>query len=190
VEEAHWLLIPIGPHLEREKLPVSLLSIEYDDMPVLVEAGGKSYQLFRPRTYTLQQVPVNVKKTSVAHIFWESRFTGKQSQSLVSDDNAGLDNTHITLARRSVWSNFFTAINSYTQVNGNWVEVARLATTVQVSTRYEREKESRRLWLDFEEDGQPAALGFITYVDCSEPLKLERNETKNGSCSNQKERFR
>ncbi len=177
VEEAHWLAVPPGEHLEREKLPVSLLAIEYDDMPVLVEASGTSYQLFRPRAYTLQQVPKNVKKTSVAHMLWKSHFTAKQSQPLLQNDDVTFDNTRITLVRRSVWNNFFTAINSYTQVNGNWVEVARLATRVQVSTRYEGEKESRRLWLDFEEGGQLAALGFITYIDALEfqfqPLEVE-----------------
>ena len=61
------------------------------------------------------------------------------------------------------------------------MEIARLATSVQVSTRYEGNKESSRSWLRFEEAGQPAALGFITYVDGLEfqfqPLDVESFKT-------------
>lgn len=168
LQEAHWLEISDDVSLQNGKLPLSLLSIEYDSVPQPLHIEGKSYYIYRPYAYTLKQVPKEVKQTSIAHIGWHSHFIPKQlhydTQSEAIEPNASKEE-QIILPQRSVWHTFFTRINSYTQLNGTVVEVARLATDVQVETRYQGKKPARRLWLEFTQNEQPAGLGFVHYVD-------------------------
>lgn len=76
---------------------------------------------------------------------------------------------------------FFSEIHSYTQAGGSWVEVARLATAVQVEIRYESKREPRRRWLQFMANDQPAGIGYVNYFDALcfrlQPLDVTRLTT-------------
>ncbi|HVB25457.1 MAG TPA: protein DpdJ [Ktedonobacteraceae bacterium] len=173
MQDAHWLEIPDRDYSKRELLQVSNLKIEYDSGSLPFTIEGTEYQLFRPRAYTLGQVPQNVSQTSVSHMLWHSHFASKK---LGSAEDASLF-AEIMLPLRSQWNNIFNSIRSYTHANGSWIEIARLGTGVQADTRYTKGKKSQRLWLQFEEQGKPAGLGFINFVDALEfqfqPLDIE-----------------
>ncbi|MFL5629229.1 MAG: protein DpdJ, partial [Ktedonobacteraceae bacterium] len=173
MQDAHWLEIPERDYSKREVLQISTLKVEYDSISFPFTIDGTEYHLFRPRAYTLSQLPNSVNSTSVSHMLWHSHFASKK---LGSAEDASLF-ADIMLPQRSQWNKFFTSIRSYTHANGSWVEIARLGTGVQADTRYTNGKKSQRLWLQFEEQGQPAGLGFINYVDALEfqfqPLDIE-----------------
>ncbi len=168
ISDAHWLAIPDDSKLKHDKLPISSLTIDCDNVPKPFMINGKVYQLYRPRAYTLQRIPQNVKETSVAHMFWNSHFREKKLVGTSHDEDSVSDAPQVLLPKRSKWNKFFTEIRSHTHEKGSWVEIARLATRVQIDTRFQGKKEAKRLWLEFEENEQPAGLGFINYVDALE----------------------
>ena len=174
IKEAHWLELPEEAQLSRGMLPLQYLKMDRFEVPKVLTINDIEYQAFQPRAYTLGLVPENVKNTSSAHLIWRSYFEPKSQRTF--DSSAQIERrsaeeseaesvaTQLTLTPNSPWHRFFRKISSYTQANGSWVEVTRLATGVRVETRYNGGAEIRRTLL-FEESGQPAALGFTIYAD-------------------------
>jgi hypothetical protein len=172
VKEAHWLELPEKTTLDGGKLPLKSLKVEYDDEPQRIDVDGVEYLCYRPRAYTLGLLPRSVKSTSTGYLVWCSHFSPQQ-QSEASGvgaedrhDQEAADRfaSHLSLAPDSRWGGFLQRIKAYIQANGAWVEVTRLAVAVQLDTRYENGTSTRRR-LDFEADGNPAGLGFRSYVD-------------------------
>jgi hypothetical protein len=172
LKEAHWLELPDEKSLADGTLPLNKLKIERDELPQPVAFDETTYHLYRPRAYTLGLVPKQVRSTSSGYLIWRSHFSPQQqiTASEIETNNAdGTGNadtmaSHPTLAPDSLWHRLFRRINAYIQSNDAWVEVTRLALGVQLDTRYENGKSVRRR-LDFTEEGQPAALGFSSYMD-------------------------
>ena len=176
-DTAHWLEIPehgvtqeppTTGNLTQEKLSIESLkeSLNYDDMPIPLLLSGEQYQLYQPRNYTLTPIPPNITNTSSAQLQWHAHFRPQQLLTTAeTTENADEPPSHPLLSPKWRWHNFFDAIHSYTQSNGTWVEVARIATGVQVETRYKNNQESQRSFLQFTANGQAAGIGFVNYYD-------------------------
>jgi hypothetical protein len=187
IKEAHWLELPEEAQLSRGMLPLQYLKIERFEVPKVLTVDDIEYQVFQPRSYTLGLVPENVKNTSSAHLIWRSYFEPKRQRTFDSpahierrsaeESDAESVATQLMLTPNSPWHRFFRRISSYTQANGGWIEITRLAKGVHVETRYNGGAEIRRTLL-FEESSQPAALGFTIYVDALrfevEPLDVQQ----------------
>ncbi len=176
IREAHWLEFPEEAQLSRGMLPLQYLKIERLEVPKALTVDDIEYQVYQPRSFTLGLVPENVKNTSNARLIWRSYFEPKNQRTFAFDSPAQIERnltgeneaesgaTQLALASNSPWRGFLRRIRSYTQANGSWVEVTRLATGVHAETRYNGGYEVRRTLL-FEESGEPAALGFTIYAD-------------------------
>jgi len=187
IKESHWLELPEEAQLSRGMLPLQYLKIERFEVPKSVTIDDIEYQVYQPRSYTLGLVPDNVKNTSSAHLIWRSYFEPKRQRAFDStaqierksaeESEAESVATQLKLTPNSPWHRFFRMVSSYSQSNGSWVEITRLATSVKVETRYNRGTEIRRTLL-FEENGEPAALGFTIYTDALrfevEPLDVQQ----------------
>jgi hypothetical protein len=175
LDEAHWLPLPDDAQLSRNALPLQYLGVYKDEVPRVVSVDGTEYQVYRPRAYTLQNIPREVKSTSKGWLTWRSHFEPRCTRLMQRDNEApevGTADpraaaTSLQLAKSSPWRRFFKAARAYTQGNGAWVDVTRLATGVRVNTLYSRGTEKRRT-LAFEENDGPAALGYTISVDALE----------------------
>ncbi len=167
-KEAYWIPIPVA-ELHGDVLPIGALnsSIACDKLPEQFLIQGNNYQFYTPRRYYLKQIPDDVKSTSSAQLIWKSHFAGKQLRSSnIDQEEELLDAEIVELTPRSRWNSFLANIRSYTQTNGDGVEVARLATGVHAETRYEGNKRALRQWLKFEDATQkPIGIGYMNYVD-------------------------
>jgi hypothetical protein len=173
--ESHWLALPEDTYLSHDQLPIDKLDLVYDGTPGKWHIQGKDYVLYRPRAYRLAHVPAQVKDSSTGYLVWQSHFSGKSAiQTATQTSSSGKT---LTLAKNSPWSQMIAAIQGYTQDTGCWAEVVRLATGVQVETRFAGRKESRRRWLQFTHGRHAAAIGFISQVDALQfhmhPLDVE-----------------
>ena len=176
--EAHWLALPAANLLVNDTLPIDKLKITYDDAPSKWRINNKDYYLYRPRAYELDHMPEQVKDSSTSYLQWQAHFTGKSSLQVSDQGGTSATGKLLSLSRNSGWQDFFTAICSYTQDEGCWAEVVRLATGVQIDTRYANQRQARRLWLHFKKGHQDAAIGFINQVDALQfqirPLNVEQ----------------
>lgn len=165
--EAHWLEIPEQAEGPDSTLSLEALQIERDIMALPVAVDGVEYQVFRPRAYSLSHVPTKVKSTSTARLRWRSFFTEGLSHASSPEAQAESKRegrTLLALVPSSPWNELVQTVSSYTQVNGSWVDVTRLAVGVQLDTRLASGAE-RRYELRFVESARPAALGFTTAAD-------------------------
>ena len=172
IREAHWLALPEAKDLTNDTVSIQSLSITYSPLAKPVTIDHINYMVFQPQTYTLGLVPHNVKNSSNGHLIWDSHFLPKHivNQAAVKQDNSTtkLDEEilpHLSLAPNSPWKRFFNTIESYTQVNGHWVEITRLAIGVNTETFYTGNTPTSRRSVRFIENNQPAALGFTIYAD-------------------------
>lgn len=188
IREAHWLELPEEAQLSRGMLPLQYLKIERFEVPKALTMDDTEYQVYQPRSFTLGLVPENVKNTSSARLIWRSYFEPKNQRTFAFDSPAQSERepagesevvsgaAQVELAPNSPWRGLLRSIHSYTQANGNWVEVTRLATGMYAETRYNGGYEVRRTLL-FEESSEPAALGFTIYADALrfevEPLDVQ-----------------
>jgi superfamily II DNA or RNA helicase len=178
-EVSHWLEIPEkgitqgsvmiqGMPAIQEMLAIEHLkeSLNYDDVSLPLIIDGELYQLYRPRSYSLAEVPKDVANTSSAHLIWRSHFRPQQlSTTAEVKHEANEPQLHPLLSPRSLWKHFFADVQHFTQEHGTWVEVARMAVGVQAETRYKNNPELQRRWLQFVADGQSAGIGFVNYFD-------------------------
>jgi hypothetical protein len=178
---AHWLALPNISHLEDRELPIRMLNITFDSVPQQVEVGATPYNVYRPRLYKLDFVPPRVRSTSYAEFIWKSHFEKPQSQlsaSGASTTASEIPSTPLVLPPESKWHRFFSQIDAFTQKNGTWVNVTRLATGVRVDTRYKKGRPRRAILNFVDGNGQPAAIGFKLAVDALqftfEPLDAEK----------------
>jgi superfamily II DNA or RNA helicase len=164
---AYWLSLPeIDPDTPH-KVSVDRLKIRFDPIPRQVTVNGATYMVYRPRQYTLDIVPDNVRSTSYGELKWRSYFE-PQTQSLrgykaLSD--SGTKATLFALPPSSPWYRIVQNIELYSQANGSWLEVTRLATRVHVDTRFNNGTSYRDILQFVNSGGQPAAIGFSTTVD-------------------------
>jgi hypothetical protein len=170
LKEAHWLALPDDAQLSRGKLPLQYLRIDTEPLPGSYLAGGIHYRVFRPRVYALDLVPESVKSSSGARLIWRSHFApqdaqpGPMGETPAVPSDAPVAGNRLSLSAHSSWARIFPAVRAYTHANGAWVAVTRLATAVHAETRHVGGGELRRT-LEFEQDGEPAALGFSMTVD-------------------------
>ncbi|MGB1252129.1 MAG: protein DpdJ, partial [Candidatus Promineifilaceae bacterium] len=158
---AHWLNVP---DTDPETHQLDLLDWEAVEVEgrVAVESGGVTYAVFRPIRYHLTEVPSHIRSTSYSELRWRSSFL-PQTASLSSGNRP--IGKQIDLPAGSQWSRLISTIDLYTQADGAWVEVNRLADCVQIETKYKDGTTMRRLVKFVVEDGQSAALGFNLAVD-------------------------
>ena len=178
IKESHWLALPDDAQLSRGMLPLQYLNVEFDKIPYLVEIPEGQVPVFRPLEYTLDLVPNHIKDTSYARLIWKSNFK-VQGNTLRQDsiEEKGTEvATRINLSPRSNWYRFFDDVLSYSQESGSWIKVSRFAIGVEIDTRYEGGNNTRRK-LFFEQDGNPAAIGYFLEADAIQfvlaPMSLE-----------------
>lgn len=166
IRESHWLQLPERENINGTRVRLEDLSIAFDPVPMPVSIAGVEYQVFRPYVITLGVVPSNVRPTSSARCLWQSRFLPCSRASRTDSVENSETALGTTIAQRpsSPWQPFLHSIKAYTQVNDAWVEVTRLATGVDVYTRYEMGGERRAIY-HFTAAEQPAAIGFRVDVD-------------------------
>lgn len=157
---AHWLALPDEAQLTRGMLSLDLLSARFDEIPSVTRIAGETHRVFRPRSYTLQELPGNMLSTSYSELLWRSQF----SPSYVREDSEQLAGSAIDLPPRSLWRRFLRTIRVFTHNNGESVEVTRAAVGVRVQARF-RGGESHVRTLYFEHEGTPAAIGFTMASD-------------------------
>lgn len=162
VREAHWLHVPedvVPPYLE-----LSALKVERDSLPTPVAIDAVTYRLFRPRAYTLEQIPPGLSDRSYGAMIWRSHFRptrrGGGGGASPGDDGS----TGIELSPDSMWASVFRDIRAYTHGNGAWVDVSRLAVGVATNTRYTNGASASNVY-GFRDGGEPAALGFTLSAD-------------------------
>jgi DEAD/DEAH box helicase/Helicase conserved C-terminal domain len=168
MQEAYWLALPEDAQMVQDTVELHLLDIELARNPQDVVAAGQRYRVYHPRSYTLRLIPSNVRNTSTGYLQWLSSFATISGGGTEENDTNLSQATHLSLSANSLWHHFFDSIRCYTQVNNTWIGVTRLATGVQVDTRYTGTQPSRRQRLRFVESGERAALGFTTDVDALE----------------------
>lgn len=164
---AHWLQIPDTKTDAPNQMNIRALKVHFDPIPLPVTAPGASYVVYRPLQYSLDVVPDNVRTTSFSQLQWSSHF---EQQSLSLHTSAPAPTTDqcrplMVFPQSSPWQRVFYRIESFTQANGDWIEVTRFATGVQVDTCYKNGSSLRKTLRLVADQGQPAAIGFSTTVD-------------------------
>jgi hypothetical protein len=184
IKESHWLNLPDEAQLSRSMLPLQYLKIDFHPIPEEIFHIDRSYQVYRPMKYYLDSVPMNVKDTSSARLIWKSDFTPLNEiiEGLKGSVSAGSEREGTDLAVRhflttgSPWLRLIKNIQSFTHVQGACVKVTRFAIGVELDTRFEHGNQIRRRLL-FEENGEPAGIGFSLHTDAIrfelEPLDID-----------------
>lgn len=54
---AHWLALPEAAQLTCGVLNLTFLPIQFDELPQVVAHHGTAYKVYRPRVYTLSELP-------------------------------------------------------------------------------------------------------------------------------------
>lgn len=183
--EAHWLPLQHpqmpGPRgHDSDTLPLESLPIELDEAPRYVRLGTDEIAVYRPRAYTLEQIPSNVLNTSNAWLRWRSHFhpseqrksdwasgqrrdAGTTSAPQAEEARDGSIGDSLPLNSGAAVRGLIRSATAYTQATGAWVDVTRLAVGVRAETRFKRGEALRTLF--FTRDGTAAALGFSLSVD-------------------------
>jgi hypothetical protein len=158
--ESHWLLLPSPDEPTGGKIELSQLNIQRSATPSILTLDESEYYIFQPRSYRLEIVPKNVKISSTGRLLWRSHFEplNQLGQAVESLDLANVREFS------PVTNRLLKSIRAYTQANGDWVAITRMAIGVEGQTRYEAD-DPRNFKLEFTDNGQPAALGFTVYAD-------------------------
>lgn len=168
-DHAHWLTIPDQNPDTIGKISIHSLKADFDPLPISVRVYGTPYMVYRPRQYNLDVVPDNVRTTSYSQLQWLSSFEVKSlSARRPQSDNKRPDRPRRTLTvfpPHSRWHRILQSVELFAQANGDWVEVIRLATGVQVDTRYKDGKSFRETLHFVDKQAEPAAIGFSATVD-------------------------
>lgn len=170
IRESHWLELPEVSHIIDSTVALEDLQIQFAPDVISIDVGGRSFSVLRPAILTLSIVPSHVRPTSSSRPIWESHFLTRSQRvkdSSPQDANDSSCGVVIPFRSASPWRKLIESVHAYTQVNDAWVEVTRLATGVDVHTRYEMGGE-RRATYQFSASGQPAAIGFQVDVDALE----------------------
>lgn len=118
-----------------------------------VEGSVESFLCLRPHEIELQQVPQEVLNTSNAQLRWYSQFLPP-----VTDDQ------DTDVPQGSLWSEWIHSARFYTHNERKPLRVRRFATHSKANIRFKGGGEAQVI-SSFEEQGQPAALGFEHEVD-------------------------
>lgn len=160
-DTAHWLRLPEG-----DSLTLNLES--WDDLQFeshrVISFADEDVTIFRPISYNLQNIPENIKSTSYGELLWRSRFM-PQTGTLSQVETVASFALPINIPTNSQWRQFLTYIDLFTQMEGTWVEVSRLAERVQTDTKYTGGQSERRITRFVTADEKPAAIGFHLAVD-------------------------
>lgn len=164
---AHWLTLPDADPAAPNQINIYQLKIRFDQIPQQVTVQDTTYAVYRPRQYKLDSVPDNVRSTSYGELQWRSYFEPqtRSSRGYQVISNTGLKTTLIALPSASPWYRVLQSIELFSQANGSWVEVTRLATSAYVDIRYKNGASLRNTFQFVDDNGQPAAIGFSTAVD-------------------------
>lgn len=107
----------------------------------------------RPHEIELQQVPPDVLNTSNAQLQWHTQFLPPATEDQDADVPQG-----------SLWSELVRSVRFYTHNERRPLRVRRFATHSKANIRFKGGGEAQVI-SSFEEQGQPAALGFEHEVD-------------------------
>jgi hypothetical protein len=184
IKESHWLSLPDEAQLSRGMLPLQYLKVIFNPVPELIAHGDRVFQVYKPVEYSLDLVPSNIKDTSSARLLWKSNFipVNQMEDGLGREkpvDPTSKDSNwaaNLSLTPGSHWIRLIKQIQSNIQVHGAYVKITRFAVGVEIDTRYEHGNQVRRR-LSFEENGEPAGIGFTLDSDAIkfdlEPLDLD-----------------
>jgi len=164
---AHWLQIPDAAPDALPEINIKALKVKFDRIPLQITVSGVSYLVYRPHKYQLDAVPDNVRTTSYSQLQWLSHFQPRSISSYANQPTSAAAQRQLltVFSLKSPWHRFFYKVESFTQANGEWVEVTRLAVGVQVDTRYKNGSSSRRALQFSDGQGKPAAIGFSVAAD-------------------------
>ncbi len=163
---AHWLQIPDANPDTSHELNIHALNADFDPIPLQITVSNTPYLVYRPRSYRLEAVPDNVRTTSYSQLQWLSHFQPRSISNKISQTGLVSQNQPLTIfAFNSRWQRFFYKVEAFTQANGEWVDVTRLAIGVQVDTRYKNGSSSRYTLKFSDGQGKHAAIGFSVDAD-------------------------
>jgi hypothetical protein len=167
IRESHWLELPEAAAGPEPSIELGAMSLAAFPLPEPVAVDGVAHQVYCPYEIALSCVPRSVRPTSTASFVWRSDFAPRSRYRAAGaadcDDGCGLP-IPLRLQRASPWDGLIDEVRVYGQGQGAWVQVTRVATGVQVSTRYETGYEHRGVYR-FAAEGRPAALGFAVDAD-------------------------
>lgn len=164
IRESHWLELPEAAAGPEPAVDLAAMALRATPLPGRITLGDTAYQVYCPREMTLACVPRSVRPTSTAYFLWQSHFAAQSRYRSATDGAPADPGIPLRLRAGSDWNALIESARVYGQGQGAWVEVTRLATAVQVYTRYEQGFEHRATYR-FMAGGQPAALGFAVDAD-------------------------
>jgi predicted RNA-binding Zn-ribbon protein involved in translation (DUF1610 family) len=143
--------------------PLDQLSLEYDPIPITLEASGQSYRIKRPTVYHLTAIPLDLGSSSTAFPLWRSSFQPKSIQTSEPQP------FRLKLQRQSSWQDLIGEIEVYSQAMGTAIQVTRGLIGVQISHLRRRERFYRKM-LFVEQSGdngdtESAGIGYTLDVD-------------------------
>lgn len=156
---AHWLALPDDAQLTRGVLNRDFLPIKVDEAPLTITHHGIDYLVYRPRIFTLSEVPKGIRSTAYAEMIWRTQVD-------IPTQHLATVTARAPLAPRSPWSAWLLSMRSFTQATGTWVDVTRFAIGVNTDTRYKTGEVSRRHLLFEDKTGdRNMGIGFHVAVD-------------------------
>lgn len=156
---AHWLALPEAAQLTRGVLNLAFLPIQFDELPQVVAYRGTAYKVYRPRVYTLSELPKGIRTTAYAELVWRTHIE-------ISLEHASITFPRQVLASRSPWSKLLLSMRSFTQAKGTWVQITRFAVGVETELRFNLgEKEQRRLRFEDRSGDPNSGIGYTFAAD-------------------------
>lgn len=151
--ERHWICPTLDQNVEQTMPLESYVSADrLGDWQISTSSGAQEISVYRPRTYSVQQLPGTVVDTSNARLNWCTQIVAR---------DAGLV---LEMPIGNPWAPYIADVRFYTHQGLCPVEVRRMALGSDADIRY-RDGTSRIKKFGFEMDGNTAALGFSLAVD-------------------------
>ena len=156
---AHWMALPDAAQMTRGILNLAFLDIVFDEVPMCVDHQGVEYKVYRPRIYTLNELPKTIRSTAYAEMIWRTQID-------IPAQHIAAISPQAPLSACNPWSRLLLAMESYTQATGTWVEITRFAIGVNIDMRYKTgENDRRRLVFEDEDGDSNTGIGFTVSAD-------------------------
>jgi hypothetical protein len=156
---AHWLALPDAAQLTRGVLNLEFLQIQFDEAPLVVSYRGDNYKIYRPRIYTLNELPKGIRSTAYAEMSWRTKIDAPSRQIATAP-------VYNPVSQRSPWSSLILNMESYNQANGSCVHVTRFAVGVNIDLRYKTgETDRRNLMFENIAGESNTGIGFMVAAD-------------------------
>ena len=152
--ERHWVCPAMidGSSLQKIELASIMDSQALGDWGVRTQGGVFRYPVYRPIRIITEQTPFKVLDTSQARLEWRTQIVSRAN---------GLA---LEVPPRDPWSALISEVRFFTHQNLAPVEVRRFAVASAAEIKF-KDGTSTQKTFTFEEDAQPAAIGFNLSTD-------------------------